>query len=220
MLGVTPELVAMAWPAGSTVLAVDREPAMIAALFPPGPDRRAVVGEWLALPAADGAIDAVVGDGCASLFACPDGYRALAAELARACAPGGCVILRLFVLPPRRESLADIAAALAAGAIGSIDVLKWRLAMALAGDDRSVEMSAILGAFDAIVPDRAALAAATGWPRSVIDHLDTYRVSRTRLAFPTLAESIAALAPAFARHEIHTPGYELGDRCPTLVLRR
>ena len=70
---------------------------------------------------------------------------------------------------------------------------------------------------DEIVPDRAALAARTGWAPEVIATLDSYRGSSLVYSFPTEDEAAAALAPleVIARH---TPGYALGERCPTLLL--
>lgn len=217
VLGVTPELVALRLPAGSTVTAIDRSPAMIASLFVAAPDRRALVGDWLSLPLPHASIDLVVGDGVCSLLAVED-YGALAAELARVLRPGGRVVLRLFAAPARAETLDDVRAALPA--IGSFDVLKWRIAMALQTKARAVRVRDIRDAFDRLVPDRAALAAATGWPREVIDHVDIYRDSPASYSFPTVDEVRAAFAPALACTEVHTPRYELGERCPTLVLAR
>jgi SAM-dependent methyltransferase len=217
VLGVTPELVQMAWPAGTSLLAVDREPAMIDALFAVAPGRRAAVGDWLALPARPGGLDLVVGDGSLSNLAFPDDYRRLAAELARVLAPGGRVVLRLFAAPEAAEPVAEAADALRAGAFGSFHALKWRVAMAIQPGHRNVRVDDIWRAFAELVPDRAALATRTGWPREVIDTIDAYRGSDVAYSFPTLAEVRAALAPALDEVTCHAPGYELGDRCPTLV---
>lgn len=216
VLGVTPELVGVPLPAGATVLAVDREPAMIDALFAPGTGRRALAGEWLALPVPDASIDLVLGDGVCCLFGFPDDHHALARELARVLRPGGRAVLRLFVAPEQPETLADVRAALPA--IRSFDALKWRIAMAIQSPARAVHVAAIRDAFDALVPDRDALAAAHGWRREVIDHVDIYRDSPAIYSFPTLAEVRAAFAPSLVEIARSTPGYELGERCPTLVL--
>ncbi|MGE3768976.1 MAG: methyltransferase type 11, partial [Kofleriaceae bacterium] len=161
-------------------------------------------------------IDVAVGDGGCSVFAFPGEYRAFAAELARVLRPDGLVVLRLFTFQP--ETLDDVRAALPS--IGSFDALKWRIAMAIQSPERSVQVSAIRDAFDALVPDRAALAARTGWRREVIDHIDIYRDSPARYSFPTLDEVREVLAPELVEVSVTTPRYELGDRCPTLTLRR
>lgn len=217
VLGVTPELVALAAPPASSIVAVDREPAMIDALFEPAPGRRAVVGDWRALPLPAAAIDIAVGDGGLSALAYPADYATIVAELARVVRPGGRVVLRLFATPEVPETLADVRAALDALAIRSFDALKWRLAMAI---HRAVAVTAIRDAFDAMVPARAALAARTGWRRDVIDHIDVYRDSPAIYSFPTLAEVRAVFAPRFDELACHVPGYELGERCPTLVWQR
>lgn len=217
ILGVTPELVGMAIPAGSMITVVDREPAMIDALFTPQPGRRAFAGDWLTLPLRAGSIDVAVGDGACSVFAFPTEYRALAAELARVVRPDGLVVLRLFAAPATPETLADVGAALAT--IASFHALKWRIAMAIQSPERWVPVAAIRDAFDQLVPDRAALVARTGWRADVIDHIDIYRDSPARYSFPTVDEVSAAFAPRLVEVSRHTPSYELGERCPTVVWR-
>lgn len=216
VLGVTQELVAMPLPAGSSLTCVDRDPAMIDALFTPRADCRAVVGDWLALPLVDAAMDLAIGDGAASVLAYRTDYTVFAAELSRVVRRGGEVVLRLFAIT-RPETLDDVRAALPR--IGSFHALKWRIAMAIQSPGRSVAVAAIRDAFDLLVPDRAALAARTGWPREVIDHIDVYRGSPAHYSFPTVDEVSAAFAPHLVEISRHTPGYELGERCPTVVWR-
>ena len=57
----------MAWPTGTSLVAIDRTRAMLGAVFPDeaGP---ALVGDWRALPVRDRAFDWIVGDGCATLL--------------------------------------------------------------------------------------------------------------------------------------------------------
>ncbi|MCB1717874.1 MAG: methyltransferase domain-containing protein, partial [Candidatus Competibacteraceae bacterium] len=223
LLGVTPELATLPWPAGTELVAIDRSAAMIGALFPTTgvpAGARAARGEWLALPRADRSVDLAVGDGCLSNLGFAADYRRFAAELARVLADDGRLLLRLFAAPPAPESLAEIGAALAAGAIGSMHALKWRLAMAVQPAHRNVAVVDIRRAFDELVVDRAALAARTGWPDDVIATIDNYRGSSLVYSFPTADEVDAALAPALVRVHRHAPAYELGDRCPTVVWSR
>lgn len=218
ILGVTPELVAMRLPAGSSVVAVDREPAMIDALFVATPGTVAVVGDWLALPQGTASMDVIAGDGGTCVFSFPGEYRALATELARVVRPGGLVVLRVFTCPEPAETLAEVRAALAT--IGTFDALKWRIAMAIQSPSRAVPVRAIRDAFDELVPDRAALATRTGWRVDAIDHIDVYRDSPASYSFPSVAEVSAVFAAEFAEVACHVPAYELGDRCPTFVWRR
>ena len=219
VLGVTPELVAMAWPAGARVVAVDRSAAMLGAILPRGGGALlgALRAEWCALPVASGAFTLAIGDGAPSNLRFPGEYRALAAELARALAPGGRLVLRLFAAPPTPEPLAAVAADLAGGRLGSFHALKWRVAMAIQPADRNLAVVELGRAVEELVGDRDALAARTGWPRAVIDTIDAYRVSGLTYSFPTVAEVHAAFAPYLTPVAASTPGYELGDRCPTVT---
>lgn len=209
LLGVTPELATMAWPAGTRLTAIDHSEAMIDAVFPAGAGD-ALRGEWTAIPRPDASFDVVVGDGCLSCLAYPVGYAAVGAELRRVLAPGGRVVLRLFALVP--EPLAQVADDLHAGRIAGFHALKWRIAMAIQPADRTVAVAEILAAFDRIAPDRDALP----WPRETVDTIDAYRGSTIRYTFPTADEQVAALGIPLT--EIRHAGYELGDRCPTVVL--
>jgi SAM-dependent methyltransferase len=209
----------MRWPDGTSLLAVDRSEAMIGAVFPVGRGA-AVLGEWLALPCADTSIDWVVGDGCASTFRYPTDYVRLAAELRRVMAPDGELVLRLFAAPDEPEPLDTIARDLAAGRIAGFHALKWRIAMAVQPGDRNVRVVDLLAGFDELVADRAALAARTGWSPAVIAAIDVYRDSEVSYSFPTLAEVRDALGDVLVERACHVPGYELGDRCPTLVLEK
>lgn len=208
----------MPWPAGTSLVAIDRSEAMIGAVFPAAAGT-ALIGDWLAMPAADRAFDWIVGDGCASTLRYPTDYDRFADELCRVLAPDGELVLRLFALPDVPETLDDVARALTAGAIASFHALKWRIAMAVQGSSRDVRVVEILRGFEAIAPDRDALAAATGWPRETIDTIEAYRDSDLAYSFPTLAEVRARLAGRFTEVACLTADYELGDRCPTLVLR-
>ncbi len=220
VLGVTPELIGAGWPATARLIAIERSADVIAAIGPRGPAATALQADWRALPLAARSIELAVGDGALSTLRFPDDYRALAGELARVLAPGGRVALRLFAAPAVAEPLDAVAAALAAGTIGSFHALKWRVAMAIQPADRNVAVAAIGRAVEALCGDRAALAARTGWSPAVIAAIDSYRGSRLTYSFPTQAEVIAALGDALAVVDELVPTYELGARCPTVTWAR
>lgn len=215
VLGVTPELVGLPLPSGSTVVAIDREPVMIDLLFEPAADRRAIVGDWRTMPLPDASIDIALGDGCVTLFAY-DELHAFAAELARVIRPGGVLVLRLFAALAS-ESLDAVRAELSS--FGSFHALKWRIAMAIQSPRRGIAVTAIRDAFNDLVPDRAALVERTGWSRDVVDHIDSYVGSPAVYSFPTIDEVRAVFAPLFTEIACHVPSYELGERCPTLVFQ-
>ncbi|MCX7789499.1 MAG: class I SAM-dependent methyltransferase [Chloroflexaceae bacterium] len=219
LLGVTPEYAAMGWPAGTRLLAVDRNRAMIGHVWPKQglPAGATVIrGEWARLPFPSACFDLVVGDGVT--FA--HGAKGLEREVARVLRLDGRYLLRAFIRPDQPESPDAVHADLEAGRIGSFHAYKWRLAMALHGTlDEGVRVADIWRAWRARVPDAAALARRMGWPPAVLATIDAYRDAAAVYAFPTLAELRLGLLADFDLLTIRFPGYELGERCPLVELR-
>jgi SAM-dependent methyltransferase len=222
LLGVTPEIATMSWPTGTRLLAVDRSAEMIEIVWPgdvPG-QREAMLGEWLAMPFANGQFDVVIGDGCFIHMAYPTGWRSLGKLLRRVLKDDGLLVLRFFVQGPVAESVEEVYADLRRGAIGSFHVFKWRLAVALQkSTDTGVCLHDIWENWEASRINPPELARQTGWIRESIETIRLYREKRVNHSFPTLDEAIATLQPSFRPDAIHRPGYELGIRCPIVVLR-
>ncbi len=221
VLGVTPELVCMDWPRGTRVLASDMSIDMIRGIWPgPRSGHRVVCADWLRLPLADGARHVIVGDGSFNAMARGGDYPALAASLRRVIHSAGIAVLRFFVRPPRAEPLPRVLDDLRAGRFGSFHVFKWHLVMAVQGDlATGVRLGDAWDAWHAGVPDPAPVLASLGWPPQLLQTIDGYRGADASLTFPTLDEARAALAPHFIEQALHVPAYEMGERCPTLVLR-
>ena len=221
LLGVTPELVGMTWPAGSRLLPVDRSIEMIREILP----RRAAVpmapvgASWLALPLCDDSLDCVVGDGCFTVLENVEAHRRLCHELRRVLRPGRFFVIRLFVQPTKREPVATVFDDLEAGLIGNFHIFKWRLAMALHDNlDEGVPVRDIWRCWTQAGVDAEDLAARLNWPIDVVSTIEVYRDSSARYTFPTLEEARAVLGEAFEELDCHVPDYELGSRCPTLLL--
>jgi SAM-dependent methyltransferase len=218
LLGVTPELADI----GAEVTAIDRSPTMIAHVWPGDTARRrALAGDWLELPAPGRRFTAAVGDGSLNALTWPDGQRSLYSGLTRVLEPGGRFAARLFVAPAHSESLDAVAAEARAGRIRSFHAFKWRLAMALvaAAGDPNLRVESILQAFESAFPDRARLAADTGWSREDIDTIDVYRQSGEVYSFPTEAQFRAAIPAGFSAPLFRAAGgYELAGRCPLMIL--
>lgn len=81
----------------------------------------------------------------------------------------------------------------------------------------SVAVSDIHAAFEACFPSRDVLAAWTGWPRQQIDTIDSHRGSVTRYNFPRLWDMRVHCSRHFEVEAIRCAGYELAERCPTLI---
>jgi SAM-dependent methyltransferase len=224
VLGVTPELRSAAGNAGTRVIAVDRSQGMIRTVCTGTTGSRdgVVCADWRSLPLASKSVDLVLADGSFTLLAFPSGNAELCGELLRVLrSPGRCV-LRCFVQAEAQETCEQVFADLSRGRIGNFRVLRWRLAMALQTDARAgARVGQIWNALEAAFPDLDALADDQGWSREELRSIEFYRGSSERYSFPTLAEQIELFRTAgFRIVSLDTPAYELGDRCPTLVLER
>jgi len=181
---------------------------------------RPIDGDWRDPPLPDASCGAALGDGSLTCLAWPRDYARLFAMLRRLLRPGGRAAIRCYAAPEVSETPERVLAD--ARQSGGFAAFKWRLAMALASEtDQNVPVAAIKQCFDALVPDRAALAAATGWTRAAIDDVDAYAGSALAYSFPTRRQLNDAGRAVFAGADfVETHGYDLAERCPLLVLRR
>ena len=96
ILGVTPELYYLSWPAGKELIAVDHTQGMIDTVWP-GPKSSAICAGWTELPLPDRSRDVVLCDGGLNGLSYPDDLSRLVHELHRVVAPNGLCGIRLFV---------------------------------------------------------------------------------------------------------------------------
>lgn len=220
VLGVTPELCSLAAGDGSRVLAIDRSRDMIRGVWPGRlrPGDAAIRAEWHALPLRRGSIDVELADGCLSTLSWPAGYAALCEELLRVLAPAGIWVSRCFVQAAVPERLDDVLAD-PRDAPASFHAFKWRLAMALQEDPREgVLLADVWEAFQRVAEDVTERA---GWPAETVRTIDAYRDSQARYYFPSEPELVGLFSEGgFAVREVAWPSYEIGDRCPTMILAR
>jgi SAM-dependent methyltransferase len=223
ILGVTPELATLRWPAGTSIVGVDQSAPMIRAVWPRTglPARASVVrGDWRAMPLGTRACDVAVGDGSFNCLAFPADYRRVSAELRRVLSGGGLLILRTFIRAEAREPLDAIVSDLWSGATRSIHAFKLRLHMHLQpSTERGIRFGETWELWRSLGIDAKILADRTGHAIEEIDTIETYRGSATSFSFPSLAEVRDVWANDFDELACSIPAYELGDRCPTLVLR-
>lgn len=223
LMGVTPEIAAMSWPAGTEVLAIDHSLPMILSVWPGAMAAvsGAACGDWARLPLTDGARDVAIGDGCLSAMRYPEQYEGTVRSVHRVLASGGRLILRFFCRPEAAETVSGVFDDLWARRIGNFHVFKWRFLMALHG---TLTEGAALGRaweiWNREVPDPVRLAERLGWSIDTIGTINAYRDVTGCYTFPTLHEAKAVLASHFEVIGVHYSGYELGDRCPILVARR
>ncbi|MGA2227807.1 MAG: methyltransferase domain-containing protein [Syntrophobacteraceae bacterium] len=223
LLGVTPELYHLPWPHGTDFLSVDRTPEMIDHVWP-GPKDRVLCSDWSWMRLPDHSRDIVLCDGGLHLLAYPEEQQRVAHLLKRIVSDHGICIFRLYVPPPYRESLDSVVRDMMDGNISSLNILKLRLGMSLLNSTaEGVELDAVWRAIHAAVPELRKLASRLDWSLDHIMAINTYRGSRARYFFSTI-EQICALFCAgqggFEIHNVLVPTYELGERCPTLILKR
>lgn len=223
VLGVTSELVNLGWPTSVELTSFDHSAHMIAKVWRPNPNVKSTVKEadWRKLPVLPGTFHGVVGDGSLNVFPHLTDYQVIAKEMHRVTSPDGFAVLRCFVRPSTSETAGDVKAAVEAGCIGSFHAFKWRLAMTLTDpESASVVLADIWRAFQASFPSREELSEIAGWPEAQISTIDVYKDAPTRYTFPTFDQIVREVGPFFEVVERGQAGYELAERCPTLVLKR
>jgi SAM-dependent methyltransferase len=204
ILGVTPELFHLPWPAGSVVRAADRTETMITLVWP-GDRADAIHADWVDMRWPDGSFDLVLCDGGWHLLDL-GGQRALAEKLARIVSPDGRFVVRLFVPPAKRESPETVISDLLAGRVRDMNCLKLRLGMSMTTTpEEGVELGEVWRRLHEAAGSWPALSARVGWN---LDHISAIDASMR----PTSAE--------FVTHTITMPGYLMGEQCPTVVMRK
>ncbi|HET6639868.1 MAG TPA: methyltransferase domain-containing protein [Gemmatimonadota bacterium] len=222
VLGVTPELCSLATLPVMQTIAIDRSMDMIRAIWPGAlhAGDSVACGDWRRLPLIDRSVDVVLSDGCLSTLPYPAGYVEVSMELRRVLAEDGHCVARCFVQAEAPERIGDVLRDLADGRIGSFHALKWRLAMALQQDpENGVVLARVWEALNDAEPDLAALSRRCDWPLDVVQTIDAYRAVGARYSFPSLDALCGLFGEAgFAVLDVVRPGYELGERCPIVVL--
>jgi SAM-dependent methyltransferase len=223
ILGVTPELYKLPWPSGSTILAVDRSPEMIASIWP-GPAEAALEANWLDLTFPNATFDAVLCDGGLHLQGYPEDHSSLADSVSRVLLDGGCFVIRLFTLPPEPETPRDVWRDLKQRKIANFHEFKLRMAMALQitpahGVVLGEVYNAILNHLDGRLQS---LTDQTGWPLEQVETLESYRDSSNAYRFLSEADSVEALT---ASGQLVLTGrrfgrYPLSERCSLLQFRK
>jgi len=220
LLGVTPQIAAMRWPPGASLLAVDNSFPMVQAVWPrnlPG-SRVAVCADWSALPLSDSSCDVVIGDGSFSCVRYPHGLRAVAAEARRILRAGGRLMVRSFIRPAVQQRPQDVLVDLLRGVIPSFHGFKLRLLMALQeSTERGVAVDAVYRFWASQRIDEAALVAQTGWDAKAVRTMELYCGKDTVHSFPTLVELRSVLAEFFAETAISTPSQTVGGCCPIWI---
>jgi SAM-dependent methyltransferase len=228
ILGVTPELRSLKWPPGTRVLASDLSMAMIRGVGSGGEvvsdgdngnrgRRGTVQADWCHLPLASASCDLAFGDASLAQL---KAWRAaeLLREAARVLGTDGLLVMRMFIRPDVNEQPDAVWEQLLAGQIGNFHTFKLRLLAALQ-TDAEVRVVDAWAYFAAKCNCPTALARKLGWPEAQVRTIEAYRGQSTVYWLPTLAEFRTMAATEFDELSCAWPAYEMGDRCPTFVLR-
>ncbi len=223
ILGVTPEIATMSWPARTVVTGVDKAQEMVTSVWPgdvPGL-RHALCDDWFALPRPARPYDMVIGDGSINALRYPGEMRRLLARLAVLARPRALLILRSFARPAIPESIPALFQTAQTGAAGSFHAFKFRLAMALQSrPEEGVTLDEVWRFWRRLESEVEGLSERCGWRPEVVRTIELFRGKQVRLNFPTLDELIAMLeAEGVSLLDRHLPRYEMGDRCPIMVGR-
>ena len=221
VLGVTPEIVQLGWPPSAHVVSIDSSPAMIASLWQGNASALSHVAcaRWQRMPLKDAQFDTVVGDGSLNALSSIEEYGRVLGEVSRVLKPEGVLVLRCFMKPPHVETPERVLLKAMEGEFPTTAAFRLRFAFAVADADGSIGLAALHDAFNALVPDRDALARITGWPRQDIDRVDTDKDSRVRLTFPTQSQLISLSEPIFRIEGSARGTYTQAEHCPTFVFR-
>ena len=108
--------------------------------------------------------------------------------------------------------------------IPGLNHLKLRLWTALQTDpSEGIRLSGFWNVVAEVAPDLGALANKIGWPYEELAVLEAYRGSPDRYYFASVREIrhvFCGEPGGFEFVSTSTPGYRLGERCPSVVLRR
>jgi SAM-dependent methyltransferase len=223
LFGVTPGLATLAWPRGTTLVALDWSSGMLRDVFPRQgvpPGGGAVRADWRELPIASASCDFILGDGCYTALGDLQGAQLFNAEMARVLKPGGRACFRCFARPPHAATAEELFAALEEKPGGQLfDLFRWQLAIAVQGLRWGVALGEVWSAWDERVPERAALAARQGWSLDDLHRIERWKGEHARYAFPSLEALRDVASGQFRLLEVDLPSYALGECFPRIVLQ-
>jgi len=208
LLGVTPDVANMNWPAATMLLGIDGALPMAQSVWPGNvPQKRwALCGSWQALPLAAQSCDVVLGDGAINCVRYPHGCRDVLAEASQVLRDDGILVLRSYVQPALKEHPEDVIACIFKQPDPSFHHFKLRLLMAM--QPSAVQGVAVDDVYRFWVRQHLSLGTLeeqTGWERAAIEMIEMYRETDTVHAFPSREELERLVLEFFEVVSVATP---------------
>jgi len=222
VLGATPALHDLPWPAGTDLLAVDKSAFMLEQLWP-GNAETTRCQDWAALSLPDRSRDIALTDLGLMFVAQPAPLADVATRLGRVIAPGGVFIARHVCEAGAPEDFDGVIQDLINGKVLNSSVLKMRLAIALGSRAGRVRLGDIWARFDQAVPDRVELLARTGWSARELANIEGYRNADEIYHLSESAELVSVFCTASAGFDLiaqHAPDHALRKHTRILTFRR
>ena len=221
ILGVTPELYHLRWPAGTELRAIDRSADMIGRVWP-GSEEQVVRGDWTERHFPEGSVQLVLCDGGLHLLEYPAGQSDLFQEVAAMLSRGGMAVFRLFLPPAVRVGPEEVLRKLRGGEVPDMNTLKLMLGHALT--DSTPEGVVLARVWDflhaGVGSDRDAFFDGLGWPAEEVAVIDFYRDSCSRYHFSTLEEVRGLVEHDFHVRAVLAADHPMGQQCVHLQLER
>lgn len=221
LLGVTPELYRIPWPADRDFLAVDHTVAMIESVWP-GRKVEVLAAKWQELPLPKASRDLALCDGGLHLLDFAAQQR-LIARLSEVVRPGGLCVFRFFALPKMRENSPSVLRDLLDGKIPEMNSLKLRLAMALQkSPEEGVPVREVRRELLRAVGDWNVLAARLRWSPAHVRAIDAYQGSSSRYHFLSIESAIELFCSSgeFRLGEVAAPSGATAVPCPIVSFVR
>jgi len=224
LLGATPELRDLDWPAGSRITVLERDSGAVSEVWK-GPLESVHVKDWLTLTPQDGPFDIVLCDAGLHTLNYPKAQAELAKVLADVTLAGAIVVFRLLCPPSQHESTVRVAAELWAGNIGDMSQLMLRTAQSMQHSATAgVRISTVWLKLRSLSKNWETLAERTGWAMEDIQTADLYRFSAAKFHYPDLAQTMALFGHNgtgdFEMIRLSTGDGPLAAQCPVVTFER
>jgi SAM-dependent methyltransferase len=219
ILGVTPELFHLGFPASTRVQALDASQEMIGHVWPGSADS-AHLGSWTDPPWSKESFDLVICDGGFGLLP-PSAQAKLLSQVDDLLSPGGQFVVRLFAPQGKTGTLSAIRNDLLSKNIPSLDALKLRLWGALqTSSEEGVSPRHVVAHIDEFSGGARSLETLLDWPLDHLLALDVHRTSEVRYHLVD-AQQLVALASsttALRLQSTEIPAHPFGECCPVVSL--